>query len=224
MRLTTSKCGQYKHREFVLEANEAIVPVDYLQQIVTILEEMVASGSAFEPQETFQVGWMPTLIQACGPGCLTLFEPDMISLPVEWVPGITNTLRQMMLQLFMLDSVNLRNQIDFPNIRKSLITCNRYSETNFFMHRQKPSSESDSGWFIGCLDQTHCHNNTDNLNCISVYEAMLHQKALQGFAAFPVDSMIVISERGGISFFKDGNEVEIQPNSFLDEWFAMQKR
>jgi len=32
-------------------------------------------------------------------------------LPIRWIPGVTHTLRQKMLQVFVLDSVSLRHEM-----------------------------------------------------------------------------------------------------------------
>ena len=217
MRITTTKCSQHRHPEFVLEADEAQVPEVYLQNVVQTIEGMVAGGSVFRPEQTFQIGWGLTLVKAAG-GQLTLVEPDMQSFPIQWVPGITHTLRQMMLQLFMLDSVGLRKQMDAPSIRDSLIACSRYHEPSFFLARSERDG-ADSGWFIGCRNDSHDHQNPANLQCISVYEAHLNQRGFQGFASFPVGSMIAIDRAHGLKVYLDDQELAVIPGSFLDEWF-----
>lgn len=222
MVITTTKCSQFKHPEFVLEADEAHVPDVYLKEVVQTLEGMVADGSVFRPGQTVQVGWMVTQVHAHSASHMTLFEPDMRAVPIQWVPGITETLRQMMLQLFMLDSVSLRSQMVMPTVQQSLIACTRYSEADFFMTRSKGNSDRDSGWFIGCLDETHDHNDPANLRCVSLYEAYLHQRGLQGFISFPLETMLVMDQRNGMKLFKDGEELIIKPGTFLDRWFEKQ--
>ena len=68
---------------------------------------MVSQGSRFLPEQTFQIGWMMTKVKEYDASHLALVEPDMKSFPIKWIPGITHTLRQMMVQLLMLDSVRL---------------------------------------------------------------------------------------------------------------------
>ncbi len=221
MRITTTKCGQSGHLEFVLEADEAQVPSTYLTNVVQTIEDMVASGSIFKPDQTFQIGWGLTLVEPSGE-MLSLAEPDMESFPIKWTKGITNTLRQMMLQLFMLDSVGLRREMDAPSIRQSLVACNRYSEPNFFMSRSQPGGGSDSGWFIGCLSDDHDHQDVANLKCVSIYEAFLHQRAFEAFASFPVGSVISVDRDDGVKLFREDAALDIDPGSFLDEWSRKQ--
>jgi hypothetical protein len=221
MRITTTKCSQFGHPEFLLEADEAQVPNIYLTNIAQTIEEMVANGSVFTPGQTFQIGWGITLVQDVGE-MLSLDEPDMENFPIKWAKGISHTLRQKMLQVFMLDSVGLRQNMDLPSILQSLIVCTGYNEPSFFMSRSQGRGDSDSGWFIGCLNRNHDHQARANLKCISIYEAFLNQRALQGFALFPVGSMIVVDQRKGLKVFKDGAELDIVPGSFLDQWFKKQ--
>ena len=219
MRISTTQCSHFQHPEFVLEADESQVPDTYLQEIATTVEGMVAGGSFFQPDQTFQVGWMMTLVQSLDASHLTLAEPDMQSFPIKWVSGLTNTLRQLMLQLFMLDSVALRQQMNPPSIRDSLIACTRYNERSFLMNRSRGDGGTVSGWFVGCLNSEHDHDDPANLTCLSVYEAYLRQQGIQAFASFPVGSMIVMDHNDGVRVFKDHEELDIPPDSFLAQWF-----
>jgi hypothetical protein len=222
MIISTTQCRQFGHPEFVLQADESVVPDIYIQEMVETIEGMVANGSVFRPCETFQIGWMLTRVHDHSPNRLTLEEPDMVSLPIRWVPGLTHTLRQKMLQVFMLDSVSLRDDMQIPSIRQSLIACTRYTHEGFFMNRSKGSNERDSGWFVGCLDKGHDHNNLANLRSLSLYEAYLGQRGIQGFVTFPVDSMIVVQPEDGIAIFKKGQRLDIIPGSLLATWVERQ--
>jgi hypothetical protein len=150
---------------------------------------------------------------------LALREPDMRSMPIQWVPGITHTLRQKMLQVFMLDSVSLRDEMQIPSIRQSLVVCTGYKAREFFMARSKGASESDSGWFVGCLDGEHDHNDPSNLRCVSLYEAYLGQRGIQGFVTFPEGTAVVVDSTNGLSILREGEPLGIVRGGFLDSWF-----
>jgi hypothetical protein len=92
MIISTTKCEQFGHPEFVLEV-DASVPDVYARDLVETIECMVRGDSAFRPDETFQIGWMLTRVQEQGPRQRTLEEPDMRSMPIQWTPGVTHTLR-----------------------------------------------------------------------------------------------------------------------------------
>jgi hypothetical protein len=221
MQLVTRKCGRFNHPEFHLEADEAIVPDVYLRKLIETIEGMVAEGSVFKPGETFQIGWMITQVQPFDGSHLTLVEPDMKSFPIKWVPGVTHTLRQQMVQLFMLDSVSLREEMEIPTVLQSLVACTRYESSCFFMSMSESSNPNDSGWFVGCRED-HDHNNPKNLRCISVYEAFLHQPGIQGFMTFPRNSVIAVEPGKGITIFHNEEKLKIKKGSFLDSWLKQQ--
>jgi hypothetical protein len=143
-------------------------------------------------------------------------------MPIRWVNGVTHTLRQMMLQLFMLDSVGLRDEIDLPTIRQSLIACTHYADADFFMARDNTGDGTVSGWFVGCTREDHDHNDPANLHRVSLYEAYLRQRAIQGFVAFPAGSQIVAMRQMDLGLARNGRPLEIVPGSFLDAWFKNQ--
>jgi hypothetical protein len=218
MIVSTTKCGKFGYPEFVLEADEIAVPDIYITEMVATIEQMVADGAVFRAGETFQIGWMLTRVQEKGPRYLTLEEPDMSSMPIKWIPGITHTLRQKMLQVFMLDSVALRHEMQIPIILQSLIACTRYTDSDFFMSRSESTNESDSGWFVGCRDHRHDHNDTGNLRCVSLYEAFLGQWGIQGFVTFPVGATVIVDRKNGVTILNKGERLGIVPGSFLETW------
>jgi hypothetical protein len=219
MIIITTKCGSRDHPEFVLEADETQVPATYLQNVVGTIEQMVMHGSVFKPDQTFQVGWMITLVQRHADGVhLTLAEPDMQVMPIRWVGGITHTLRQMMLQLFMLDSFALRGEIDLPTIRYSAIVCSYYTDADMCMVRSTPHDAADSGWYIGCMRNNHNHNERANLRRISLYEAYINQRGIQGFAGFPVGSSVIAASKDGLEVRIRGKQRDIVSGTFLEAW------
>src|SRR5262245_55171915 len=72
--LMTSLCRRYKHPEFRVTYDSAVVPVeDDARWFVGWLEEAVASGERFAPGQTCQVGWMLTEVRDGGDCTLTLW-------------------------------------------------------------------------------------------------------------------------------------------------------
>jgi hypothetical protein len=219
MIMATAKCAGYRHPEFVLEADTSRVPPSYLEDAAHTIEKMVASGSVFNPGQTFQIGWMITQVQARDDSRLTLQEPDMHAMPIRWVAGITETLRQMMVQLFALDSVSLRSQMNFPSVRHALLVCSHYDDAGFFMERFPPSetNPADTGWYIGCTRNDHDHNDSQNLRMVSVYEAFLRQPRICGFMAFPSGSQIIMAQGQELVIRRNGAKLSIVPGSYLAE-------
>jgi len=217
MQITTTQCSRHRHPEFVLECDERLIPPENLQRVADTIESMVASGSKFKADQTFQIGWLFTLVKPYDKVRLTLVEPDMRQMPIQWVSGITQTLRQMMVQLFMLDSVNMRSSMTISHLQQSLIACTRYTEPDFVMERVQEEGHA-SGWFLGCADEGHDHNARDNLFLVSLYEAYLNQPAIEGFLTFPPGSTITVSRKEGIHINYREKPLPILPDSFLAQW------
>jgi hypothetical protein len=216
MRITTTRCKAHNHPEFVLEADSQ-VPDSHLIDLAQTMEEMVAAGSVFRPEQTFEVGWMTTQVARFDAARLTLLEPDMKAMPIRWVPGVTETLRHKMVHVFTLDSFSLRDEMTMASIRQAMIVCTGYAVAEFFMARSEPR-DRDSGWFVGCLDKDHDHNDPANLRCVSLYEAYLQQPGIQNFPLFPVGTMVVNDREKGLTVLKDDEPLRLVPGSFLDAW------
>ena len=184
--VTTHRCSEHNHAEIVLEVDASTVPQQHIDQFIQTLEGVVEQGSAFLPGQTLQVGWMVTQVQQYDETRLTLFEPDMRSQPVKYVPGVTETLRQMTLQLFFIDSLGVaRSDMNIPSIRQSAVACSRYKDASgLLLMRGKAHDRSDSGWFVGCLNKDHDHQNVQNLAKVPLYDVFLNRKVIQGWMAF----------------------------------------
>jgi hypothetical protein len=226
MLVSTTRCQDYGHAEFALEVDDSAVPHQHFARVIQTIEGMVAQGSVFAPGETFQIGWMTTQVQRYDEDRLTLFEPDMRSMPIVFVPGVTATLRQMMLQLFLIDSVAVpRHDMDIPNICQSAVACTKLgAATGLILSRDKVLHANDSGWFIGCHDEDHDHNSNANLICVSLYEAFLKQKPIQGWMAFPVGTLVALQDGEPPMVFKDGTKLAILPDSYLGQLIGKQSQ
>jgi hypothetical protein len=86
------------------------------------------------------------------------------------------------------------------------------------MSRSEGTNERDSGWFVGCRDHGHDHNDPGNLRCLSLYEAYLGQRGIQGFVTFPAGATVVIERKNGVTIFNEGEPLRIVRGSFLDAW------
>ncbi|WP_254511059.1 immunity protein Imm33 domain-containing protein [Anatilimnocola floriformis] len=218
MQIVTTNCSRYHHAEFVLEAKH-----DYLQQTLqsvgTTIEQMVASGSRFKPNQTFQIGLSQTMVKPFDQWRLTLVEPDMVSFPIAWTSGISWTVQQLFLQSSCLGSVGLKPELQNVVLNKSLIVCRRYAEAGFLMHRSEPSDQNDSGWYLGCNDEGHNHDDPRNLERVSLYAALLRQPSIGAFLTFPFESEIQIDPQRGLRLSLHEQPIAIPPGTFLAEWF-----
>ncbi len=218
MLVSTQHCRKFDHPEFVIEVDESRIPGEQIKLFIRNLEGLVAEGAAFRPQQTFKVGWMTTEVHAYEGSRLTLFEPDMEAWPIRFVPGITESLHQEMMQVFFVDSLAIpRQEMEIPDIRQSAMVCSRYQETqDLFLARSEPFEKTDSGWFLGCLDDDHDHEEVENLAVVTLYQAFLGRPEIEVWASFPRGTLIALEQGLVPRITRDDVPLDIQPGSFLE--------
>lgn len=186
MILKTTKCAENSHPEFILSWNElGSVVFDDARGVAAYLEEKVGEGVTFLPGETVQVGWMETVVDREG-DYLTLSEPDFVSMPYQWAPGLNKTLQHLRLHRDYCDSFGLLDKIMLSSIRHSVIVGRDLAKTvdSFVMERSKPAN-SDSGWFVGSADTALDYCDARNLQRISLYELGLHHPRTIAWLGLP---------------------------------------
>lgn len=169
------------------------------------LENCVAAGEKFKAGETFQVGWMLTMIEANREGSLSIFEPDFQVMPIRWRDSVALTLLHLRLQRDACQSVVSFDEIDFPSIRQSATICTHFCPSEgFAMGRGKPIDPNDTGWFCSCLNKRHNHNSARELHRLSLYELVVrYGSQIVPYAALP-EGVAVIVNKGVPTIFRQG--------------------
>ena len=120
------------------------------------------------------------------------------------------------LQKEITESVGLADEIDPASIRYSLLVGTDLTKnTNTFILERIQPVDSDSGWFVGCLETVLDYNDAANLDRISVYQAVLNWPQIAGFLALPADCRVEVSNANTV-FSRNGLPLEVQKGSFLD--------
>ena len=216
MKATTQRCRGRNHPEITISYDPEKVIAPDVEWLLRWLEHEVASGKCFRPGETVQIGWMITQVQFPVDGKSALFEPDMEAFPIKFVDSITQTLTHLRLQKSVAESVGLAEDMSFPSLRHSALVCNKLNAaTDFIMDRAEPEA-ADSGWFIGCNDPTHSHQDAPNLERVSLYEVgrrLLPRSII--YFALPAGVSVECSNKTP-RIFREQRELSIRPGSFLD--------
>lgn len=212
-RSRTKFCQPHGHLEIELEYNSELALGVDVDSFVAYLSAEVAKGTEYEAGQTIQVGWAMDRFEKNGDR-LVLTEPDFEEFPIRFVRGVTNTFRQLRLQKSVCESIGLEDQMDFPNILQTGIACVRHEDSvGFAMERTKPEGQ-DSGWFVGCDDPKHDHNNPANLRRASLYELAHLKPDCIPFFALP-EHTFVQREESRIELFFKKEKLEIKGGSFL---------
>jgi hypothetical protein len=185
-----------------------------LPWLLSWLEERVLAGERFRPGESLQIGWMFDQIVDRPDGSLGIAEPDFESMPVEWVDCVTLTLRHIWFQKESAASV--AQIATYPSYRQTAVVCSRLrSAAAIVMHHDEPTDNLDSGWFIGCYDDDHDHDDVTQLISVSLYEvAVSWDQRFIAYAALPLGCTVVAGQ--GPPVITMGNAIlEIVPGSLL---------
>ncbi len=218
MKAATTGCGKYGHREFSVEYDESLVPTADVKWLLAFLEETVASGTKYQPQETLRVGWTDMLIEEAEGSRLRLLEPDWEGvLPFDYVPSVTKTLLHLRRQKDVAESLELLDRLSFPTLGQSAVTCNRLGKEDCGVMDRAGSEGHDSGWFFGCNSPDHDHNEAGHLERLSLYEVACRLPATAQFCALPTGTNLFFDREGGLLVLLDGKEVPIRKGSYLHE-------
>lgn len=214
--LRTTSCSHQGHPEFCItyDPNVVVVPDDAIW-FLKGLEESVAGGARYKPGETIQVGWAIAVVRQEEEGDLTLWESDMQSMPIQWVAGLSSTLAQLRTQKDVVESVVGANDLSFPSMRQSALICSRFGHgEGLILDRFEPTGAA-SGWYFGCRDNDHDHNDAAELRCVSLYEAALHTPQIISYLALPPGVLVGLRGGGVPSIFLNGEPLVFKPGSYL---------
>lgn len=214
--MLTTSCRRHRHVEFRITYNPSIVPLeDDARWLVGWLEEAVAGGERFTPGQTCQVGWAVTQVRAGEDGMLSLWEPDMRQMPVAWEESVSYTLAHLRQQKDVCESVLAAGGLAFPSMLQSAIICTRLGQTGGVVMERCAPSGSDSGWFCGCRDEDHDHNNVGELRTVSLYEAAVRYSAqIIPFLALP-EGVLLVAGEGAPTIFRNGERLPFKPGTYL---------
>jgi hypothetical protein len=210
----TGRCHTKGHPEFTLIHDESVTSVVGVPWLTDWLEERVLGGEAFQSGESLQVGWMYDRVCTRRDGTLGILEPDFGTVPVAWVEGVSLTLRHLWFQKEVAASVGLDPA--FPSYRQEAIACSKLRGAQaVLMHREQPSHEWDSGWFIGCYEDEHDHQDAGQLVRTSLFEvAVASDQRFIPYAALPVGAYVILGQ--GPPFISMHDRIlEILPGSLL---------
>jgi hypothetical protein len=213
--IRTTKCHDHGQLELTLAFDASKLPEADARWFAGVLEQMVEAGSRFAAGQSLQIGWSIVWFVAQPGDSLGFEEPDMTSIPLARQPGLTNALAHLRLQKDTLESVLPPDALAFPTLRESCLVCTRLAPSIAFLMDRHPPEGMDCGWFIGCQEEDHDHNDLSALKKVSLYEAVVARcpRALP-YLAFPPSAMIAVDDAP--TFFLEGEPLEVKKGSFVD--------
>lgn len=215
MRKTTTSCSNYSRPEFSVAFEQDKVLESDVEWLVHWLESEVANGKRFLPGETIQIGWMITKVESHKEGLLKICEPDMESFPIKFIDSVVSTLNHLRFQKMVVESIGAADELLFSPFHHSAIACNRFKDhVGFFMGRVEPKDD-DSGWFVGCDDPNHDHQDVNNLERKSLYELVVRNHwGITQYLALPAGISVHVRD-GMPSFYRGESQLPLLPSSYL---------
>ncbi|MGW8390587.1 immunity protein Imm33 domain-containing protein [Pseudoduganella sp. HUAS MS19] len=211
---STTQCAKYGQPEFVFSVDDGSLGEKDAQWFRATLEGMVADGEKFKAGETLLVGPVPLKLESADGGKLRVLEPDMKSIPFKFVPSVARTLRIVRRQRYAADSLGAASAMRFAPLHHPLmVTPGALKAPAIIMIRAK-KQDGITGWVLTDLENKN--RTKDDLEVISVYEAMLQRPDIMDFLALPEQFSVVVSSRTKFEIFKDGSPVEPRKGSYLD--------
>lgn len=184
------------------------------------IEDEVARGKRFLPDQTIQVGWSILKVLKREDGTLGFLEPNFRSMPVKFVDSVSTTLLHLLIQKSVAESLGVEAELAIPSLRDSATVCTGFGSTSGFIMSRIETKPGDSGWFFGCNNPDHNHQSPDVLRSISVYEAAtLNDERVIQFLGLPQDTFIGVGD-GAPCFFRGEVELSIRPGSYLHKKYV----
>lgn len=213
----TSRCAEHQHPEFTIRFLRE-VPVPGLEKMLLgYFENAVASGTRFKPGQTVQLGWATLRLTQRDDGTLGVLEPDLKT-ELKWIESVDQSLLETWRQKEVLDSVGLLERANYPRQALQAIVCSQvWDAPAFMMGRTAPSTPTDSGWFVGCMDEAHDHQHAEALSVVPLIEIAVKVPPLTQFFALPEGSDVVVTGPGRVRarVFFEGEELQPRESSYL---------
>lgn len=156
------------------------------------------------------------------PAALVVQErPDPLRGAGDFADGVRRGLALIELQDQVMRRYAITGEAVHPRPNQMAIICARIPPEAsawpraFQAHRRMLDDPGDSGWFVGCMDNNHHHNDPEQLHVVHLDHLVQHFPPLLPYLALPDDTQLLFDPdaggRGGMVVFRPG-----EANGFLD--------
>ena len=182
------------------------------------------------PGQTLRYGW--TLLRfvsdehqsgGAGPDALLIEEEQhpFTNNEPSYVLGVARTLTLLHLQNEVMRRNRATGDSSHPSPVHTVITCTRVMPETIahlrpiMAHRAWEPTSQESGWFIGCCDHEHDHNNPAELSTGHLYHLVVSFPGLFPYLAMPVGYQILFEEHQAIIFHPGEQHGQVDPEELL---------
>jgi hypothetical protein len=144
--------------------------------------------------------------------------------------GVTQTIALMRLQESALKKHDITGIARYPHRSYFGIICDRVDDLplnlpgGIFANRSPVTTAGDSGWFIGCVDKAHDHNDPNHLQSVHLRHLVMRFPAIFPYLAMPEGTAILFEHDKVVLFRPREDEGIVDANTLfggnLREWLC----
>lgn len=213
----TGELARHGHPEITVRFEKPLPVPGIERMLLGYFENAVAAGTRFLPGQTVQLGWALLRLTERADGTVGVEEMDP-DRDGEWVESVDRTLLQTWLQQEVARSVGLEDEMDFPKQHQAAIICRRLLDGSaWLLSRETPDDGEDSGWFFGCSEDDHDHDQVDNLARVQLFAVTCQLRFITQFLALPPKTEVLVEGPGRIRarIRFQGSDRPAEPGSYL---------
>nr|WP_086940744.1 hypothetical protein [Thaumasiovibrio occultus] len=200
------------HPNIVIRISDAAIPAADATTILAGFEQAIASGVRYQAGESIQVGFIINEFVALADGRLLLVEPDMVSLPIAFVPHMDFTLRTLRNQKDIVESTDVPLNITFTTVSEAIAVHKDFATAEALMLARSEPEGLLSGWWL-------FHPTDDDPNnylWISLYEFAQARPDLVKFLALPPHSEVLVIKDEPLQLFYHEQALPIAKRSYVE--------
>jgi hypothetical protein len=176
----TTGCHRFSHPEMSIPLEpRGGFSADWL---IEYFETEVSKGRVFKSGETVQIGWGLVLLRDTPAGELEIWEPDFVSMPIQWRRGANATMRQLILQKSVAEALHCEPV--FPSLRQACAVVPDWKQLKEITMLRGEQWQNLSGWSVASSAQEAA------TEWCSLYELGCHIPAVIEFLALPAGSEV----------------------------------
>ncbi|HKR42556.1 MAG TPA: hypothetical protein VJU59_23275 [Paraburkholderia sp.] len=196
---------RYHHPNVVVSMDADLeFGVPYIQ---SYFEDQIRRGTEFRAGETVQIGWMIVMLKADASGDLEIWEPRFGTVPIEWVRGVSNTYRQLMVQKTVGEQIGVEPM--FPSLRQSAVVSPDFFSVRRICMLRSASQGADSGWVFSAGGDVR-----EGGKVCSLFEIGGNRPDVIPFLALPAGASVVCAD-GEVEIQYGERVVNSNSNQFL---------
>jgi hypothetical protein len=140
----------------------------------------------------------------------------------SYVPGVAHTISLLQLQHEAMRRNRVTGDSMYPSPSQIAIICTRVTPETvqrlrpLMAHRAWQPDARESGWFIGCCDRKHNHDDPDELATVHLLHLVKQFPGLFPYVAMPVGYQLLFEKSQAVIFHPGEEHGQVDPESLWE--------